>query len=561
MVQKFLYTKGLFILFFGFIFGHLHGSESETLFFNGPVYSGIPDSPLMSSVLIRGSKIICTGKKNECLKKSGKKVREFNLKGQFLMPGFQDAHMHVLEAGLNEDQCFFTRMGSLKKFISELQKCARQSGNVSWIQGAGVNINHVQSLTGSPRKLIDSVIGNKPVLILDDIGHGALANSEALKRAGYKDHQKDPGGGLLGREKDQGSLNGILWENAQQKVRDAAWISSSENNRYAESKLQSSLDYLSTLGITSVSDAGGYWTRDDERHWYALNRRHPLSVRASNALYVFPDQNKKDQTEQIVNRFSNQSGSFLRFNQVKIYVDGILSQGTSVLLEPYERGADLIQTSRNGFSYFSETDLNDYVQAFDKSGFQIHFHATGDKAVRMALDAVEKAQKKNGTRDRRHRITHLYLVHPQDIQRFKSLGVWADFQLAPETLDDAYRKELQPMIGERTKRLLPFNEFYRAGVNTIISSDWDAESASPFEKIQTLLESSKVAVKSRAKLIELMTRGVSRLLHQDHLTGTIEAGKQADLILLDKNLLTVPVSQISEVRVLGTMIAGEFIFD
>ena len=192
--------------------------------------------------------------------------------------------------------------------------------------------------------------------------------------------------------------------------------------------------------------------------------------------------------------------------------------------------------------------------------FQLHFHVTGDAGTRLALNAIQSARSTNGEQDLRHRLTHLYLIHPDDRPRFAQLKVVADFQLAPSSVDQAYQEGMEELIGSRATELLPAFTLHEQGATITISSDWDADALSPFVKMESILFQNAPNVPPLETIIEWMTINPAYLLHQEDKTGSIEVGKFADLVVLDQNLFEIDPGQLSQTTVLFTFLEGEEIF-
>ncbi|NKB23784.1 MAG: amidohydrolase family protein [Kiritimatiellae bacterium] len=352
----------------------------------------------------------------------------------------------------------------------------------------------------------------------------------------------------------------MFLKNAQQALRLAAWPPTPENLDAAYKGLLTGLHHLAEKGIATVSDAGGYWPRGHHEAWLRAEKEGALTVCACNALYVSPDLPFEKQIQDLKRIYSNDPDRRVRFNQAKIYADGILSQGTGALYEPYDEFFDLPDPPERGFLYFKPKMLNRYAYALEKIGFQLHFHATGDRGAGLALDAIEHALKQSGIRDRRHRITHLYLIDRKDRPRFKTLGVVADFQLSPDSIDPDYADYMEEYIGDRAHELLPVASMLDSGAKVILSSDWDADVLEPFEKIETVVTRATNGIPGIATAIKMMTLDAAYLLHHEDKTGSIEEGKLADLIILDQDLFTIPTNQIKNTKVLMTLLSGEEVY-
>jgi predicted amidohydrolase YtcJ len=213
-----------------------------------------------------------------------------------------------------------------------------------------------------------------------------------------------------------------------------------------------------------------------------------LTVKASNSLYIYPDKPIQDQLPQLIARYSNDKSSRLRFNQAKIYVDGILELACAALYDPYLASLGLPEAEKLGFEYFQSSErLTATAKALVGAGFQLFFHAIGDRAVGLALDAIGSLEANDHGP---HRLTHCYLVAERDRSRFVTLGTFADFQMAPSTLTRDYRDFLSSvMIGSsRTSALQPVKAIHDTGAVVTLSSDWDADVLSPFVKIQIGLD-------------------------------------------------------------------------
>lgn len=527
------------------------------LVFNARVYTVDEKRPWAEAFFVNKSGVIeFVGDKENAFKAAEKNARKLNAKGKFIMPGFQDPHIHVPEAGINELQCVIDRGKSVRAYANRAFKCAKGDKR-QWVRASGPSLYNLLNTTELPIDVLDEVIPNRPVYILDDLGHALWANTLALRLAGIAENDTDPQGGAYHRDERTGRLSGLLLENAQHKVRDAGW----EGFNAVYDGLARSLKTLAKNGITSISDAGGYWTRKFPEAFRLVELQGRMSVRARNALYVFPDKDFDEQMSILKQLFQKQSTMLGRITTAKIYVDGILEYGTAALLSPYDRPPN--KDYPKGFFYFKRNVLFQYALELHKVGFQLHFHAIGDAAVREALDAVEHVMNntsKTSVRDRRHRITHAYLINPNDYARFVDMGVVADFQVGPDTISEAYAEELKATIGTRARSIAPVSALLQAGAKVSLSSDWDADPLSPLGTIQRSLTRPRFAVQDVATAIRLTTLNAAYALHQDNTTGSISVGKNADFVMLSHNLLKVKSSRIAKTRVLLTAVNGRIVY-
>ena len=495
--------------------------------------------------------IIAVGNRATVMTAAGAKPTIIDARGNRVLPGFQDTHVHVPEAGINNGLCLLEPGETLAEYGRALAQCAEQQADSKWVRAAGASLFDLRDGDQSPLAVLDRVIPDRPALVLDDLGHAVWTNTLGLKAAHIGAKDPNPQGGVLHRNPHTGALTGLLLEDAQQLVRNAAAVDDATVYR----GLLTALAELGKSGITSISDAGGYWM---QRHPAAFERalaENKLTVRAINALYLYPSLDAKTQLAEFKKRFSNDPHSLLRYNTVKIYIDGILDLGTAALLKPYELPPDKAYPS--GFYYFKRAQLETYVSALHNMRYKLHFHVIGDAATRMALDAIEEIDADaDEIAERRHRLTHTYLVDRSDVPRFAKLGVVADFQVGPESSSTAYHNDLSKLIGNRAYELIPVKTLLDAGAAVSLSSDWDADPLSPFGTIQRALLRDENAVDSVERAIELVTLDAAYALSQDDMTGSIEVGKYADFIIVNQDLLAVDPHRIGTTKVLLTVVGG-----
>lgn len=523
---------------------------------NAKVHTVNPAAPQAQALAIDDKGLImAVGPTADVLAVVGKGAQVVDLGGRMVLPGFQDAHMHLIEAGVNEVLCAFEPFDDLDGTLATVEECVENTKD-GWVRGSGVSMTNLLDQDSNPIALLDAIAPNRPVLILDDIGHGAWANSAAMRAAGYDKLEGNPPGGIILRSAN-GKPNGVVLENSQQKLRNLAFPDTPENNGFAYEAMLETLKTLAANGITTVSDAGGFWPQGHIKPWQRALAEGTLTVRASNALHVYPDMDFDEQIVKLRALYSNDPASLLRFNQAKIYVDGILEQRTSAVLEPYKPGAGIDHGYERGFEYFEGDALKRYSKALAEVGFQLHFHVTGDRGARLALDAIAQSDAGPGP----HRLTHLYLVDEADFPRFRELGVVADFQLAPSSLDPEYDTFIRQFIGDRADRLLPAASIAAAGALVTLSSDFDADELSPLVKIQAALARHREGPTDIATAIAWTTINPARLLQQDKTSGSLEVGKFADIAIIDRDITAIPIGEIGKAKVEATLLQGKPVYD
>jgi hypothetical protein len=286
------------------------------------------------------------------------------------------------------------------------------------------------------------------------------------------------------------------------------------------------------------------------------------------AFYVNPGLKDDEQIKEIISNFSNDQASRLKGDCVKFFIDGVPETRTGWFFVHYEG-----KGNKEGIPNFKTERLFKLVEAFDKAGFQVEMHACGDRAINEGLNAIENAIKKNGPRERRHQLVHVYLVKPEDIPRFRELGVYASIQPYWACAMPFNTKINLPNLGkERYDRLFPFESLYKNGCILSGGSDYSVDPMDPLTDIQTAVTRQEPGKPSDspvfnaseridlATAIEAYTINGAKLAHRERLVGSIEPGKLADLVILEKNLFNIPVYDIYKTKILATLLEGEPVF-
>ena len=535
--------------------GDERGASGVTAVINAAVYTVDPEQPEAEAFAYDATGvIIAVGSEAVVLDAAGKAATIIDAEANFIVPGFQDPHVHVPEAGINAGLCFMSG-NDLERLETQAQQCSERQPDSQWVRAAGPSLFNLRNTSENPIDVLDRAIPNRPALILDDLGHAVWTNTLGLEAAGIEESDPDPQGGVLHRDATTGRLTGLLLEDAQQLVRNAA--AGSDDSNYQG--LLEALDQLAEHGVTSVSDAGGYWAQNHPAAWQRALDEDTLTVRAANSMYVYPALDVEEQLAELKQRFANAS-DLLRFDTAKIYVDGILDLGTASLVEPYDSPVDPLLPS--GFSYFRPDQLRRYVSELHTIGYRINFHVIGDAAVRTALDSIEAIDDTpSAIAGRRHRTTHNYLVHPDDIDRFARLGVIADFQQSGDAVATDYHEFLSQFIGDRALAVIPTAQLLEAGARVTLSSDWDAGPLPPLGTIERALTRDANAVPDLETALGLSTIEAAYALGHDDTTGSITIGKFADFVILDQNLFDIDVHRIDNTRILATFLNGKAVYE
>ncbi|MEU8822276.1 amidohydrolase [Streptomyces sp. NPDC048636] len=543
-------------------------TTADLVFTGGPVHTGDPALGRVTAVGVRDGRIEAVGQDavDELI---GPRTEVVDLAGRLLLPGFQDAHVHPLGAGLELGQCHLADSTDAHTYLATIAAYAEAHPDAAWITGGGWSMEAFPG--GTPTAaMLDAVVPDRPVYLPNRDHHGAWANTRALELAGIDARTPDPVDGRIERD-EHGNPTGMLQEGA------AALVGSllPEATLYEQlAGLLRAQSVLHSLGITAWQDAivGAYANMADPTPVYhAAIDGGLLTARVVGALWWDRARGAEQIPELIARRESTGRGRALRASTVKIMQDGIAENHTAAMLGPYLTRCGCA-SDNSGISFVDPRELRTYVSELDAHGFQVHFHALGDRAVREALDAVEAARTANGHRDNRHHLAHLQVVDPADVPRFRTLGATANIQplwAAHEPqMDELTLPFLTP---ERGGNQYPFGALLRAGATLAAGSDWPVSSPDPLAGIHVavnrrlpdaapgtpaFLAGQRIGLEAA---IAAYTAGSAYVNHADD-TGTIAPGQLADLVVLDGDPFDGPPEEIAERRVLQTFVGGERVY-
>jgi predicted amidohydrolase YtcJ len=503
-----------------------------------------------------------------------------DLRGRALLPGFQDAHVHPAFAGITMLGCNLIGAASLDDALARISDFARQHPDREWIAGSGWRMEWFPG--GTPdRQTLDAVTGGRPAYLSNRDGHGAWASTRALELAGIDARTPDPVDGRIERELD-GGPQGTLHEGAANLV-GVLLPPLSVEERLAGLLLAQ--QHMHARGITAWQDAivGDYLGSPDPLPVYlAAAASGQLTARVEGALW-WDRTRGGEQLPEILARRERGRGPRFRANTVKIMQDGVAENFTAGMIEPYHDPAGC-HDHGSGLSYVDPEALRGYVTQLDALGFQVHLHAIGDRAVREALDAIEAAHTANRPgqdqhqgqhrSDNRHHIAHLQVVHPADVPRFAALDVTANMQGLWAAHEPQMDELTIPFIGpERTQRQYVFGDLLRSGARLAAGSDWAVSSANPLRACHVAVNRSLPGAtgaqaepflpNQRLDLAEALaayTIGSAYVNHLDDQTGSIERGKLADLVVLDRDPFAHPAAEIGSTGILATYVQGEPVY-
>ena len=534
-------------------------AAADTVFINGGIYTVDAERSWAQAAAVRDGRIVAVGRNEEVLPLKGEATRVVDLSGRMALPGFHDAHVHVASAGLEELQCPLNGLTSVDTVLAAVKACAEGSTD-EWVVGGGWDLPLFEN--GSPRKeLLDTVAPGRPILLWGSDGHSAWASSRALELAGITAKTPDPENSKIERDARSGEPSGTLREAAIELVQQKVPEPSAKLRREG---LERGLRRVAEVGITSFIEASA--SDADLDVFNSVAESGDLSARARLSL-TYGMFGSKD-FEALLARRSSVTSPRLRADAIKIFVDGVLEGETAALLSPY-----LGKANHLGSITMPAAELNSAVTRFDAMGLQVHMHAIGDAAVRAGLDAFAAARKTNGAKDNRHHISHLQLIDAADIPRFAELDVAANFQSFWAWPDEWIRELNLPQVGpERVNRMYPIGSVQRAGGRIVGGSDWSVSTVNPLAAMEVAITRQDPAnvltdVLNAEERVDLATMIAAYtiegawLMHQEKETGSIETGKAADIVVLEKDLFKLPPQQLDTVRVDLTMLEGKPVYE
>jgi predicted amidohydrolase YtcJ len=538
--------------------------HADRIFVNGKVWTGDDARPTAEALAISGDKILAVGSTKEIRALAGPDAAVVDLQRRLLIPGFHDSHLHFPGDSVNSVR--LEGLETLESFQKQIAEFAKSHPNLPWITGGGWGYAAFPKQTPD-KKYIDAVISDRPVYVSERDGHMGLANSKALQIAGITRNTPDPANGHIVKDAT-GEPTGELKEAAQRLI--SRLIPSPSLEEVYETLLNH-MDHAAADGLTSVQNAS--WSSTHQPVYVRALAAGALKLRFRFAPPILPregaaprDHNLKTLLtaedlkpyKELRNTFQ---GPLIKFGAVKGMLDGTVDAKTAAMFEPYVGGG-------TGIPFWEQDDLNNTVALYDKEGFQVLLHAIGDKAINMALNAFEYAAKTNGTTGRRHRVEHIEVPRRADLPRFRELGVIASTQAIFANPDATTLQNYAVLLGpERSSRSNAFKLFDDAGAIQAFGSDWGVFEFAPLKGIYYAVTRStaegtpkggwypenRITVEAA---LRHYTRDGAYATFDEEIRGTLTRGKLADLVVLSKDILTIPPGEILTTKVLLTVMGG-----
>jgi predicted amidohydrolase YtcJ len=523
---------------------------------NGKVYQDGGVSGAATALVVQDGQIEFIGSDEQALSLGRWDSKAIDLGGKLVLPGFLDAHVHPMFGAMMDSACQLHEVTTAQQLRDTLNQC-RSDESPEILLGFGLN----QSLVKLDQSLFGDEFDDQPVLLIAYDVHTAFLNRAGLNALGITAHTPDPDDGLIGKDPGTSEPTGLLLDGALHSV----LIEIGNPSLLASvAMLREWIHHANELGYTSLLDAGG--SPETAQFYQVLAQLGLLDIRLHSAYVLAPTQPGIPQLQALLGGGSIQPSEWNASNTIKLLIDGVIESNTGAL----EPGFGIEGEAPP--PYFAPEQLNEIVIAADAEGIMVHMHATGDRAVNLAIDAVAAARANNGEGGPIHTVAHAELIAPAAIPRLAPLNMVLNttpIWIAPP--DETYETYLEFVGEERTHWLQPLRSILNAGAPLSSGSDYPVTSNNPFLAIETAVTRTDALGKSDrsfepaeritvAEAIDGFTRHAARQLMQDERVGSLEPGKAADLIVVDQNLLEIPARDISETRVVLTVLNGRIVY-
>lgn len=536
----------------------------NVVFKNGTIYTSNEKQDIVEAVAVKEGKIRFVGSNKDVEEFINEDTKVVDLQGRFILPGFVDNHNHIFEAkSPAAGNCSVSPDASLQKQRSYLKACKKGVKDGEWISGTGFSLEELlkdmdeKSEHQTPLQVLDEFFPNNPVLIMERTSHSVWVNSKALELAGINRDTKDPQGGRIIRDSETGEPFGILYDTAGDIVMEKAWNSQPNLFEKNYEGLLDGLDEVAKNGITTVGDGRLYWKRGWLDVWNKVNDEKKLTSRVVLRPWVYPNLNEAEQMEYFKKIKRDDVSSRMLINQVKMYSDGISINSTAKTLEKYK--FEWFTGTPYGLNYIPEEKMKWWLTELNKIGYGALIHTIGDGGVRESLNAIEAAKKEGANQP--YTLTHVEMVEDSDIDRFAKLGISADFQVGHDFAEDPKQSWASTYFtNQQMKRIMPLGRIWKTGANVSLSSDWDVNELNPLVTISNALSIDEKGLSDVYAAIDAYTIKPAKALGLDNITGSIEVGKSADMVLLNEDITKMSADKIPNAKVLVTVLQGEVVY-
>ncbi len=540
-------------------------AAADAVYMNAKIYTVDAANSWASAVAVTDGSIVAIGTDEDMATHIGDDTTVHDLQRRMVMPGIHDTHIHPSDAGIQKRlQCSFLTY-DLNEALDAIKSCLADIPEGGWLRGGQWNEGLFVGSNKAPKNILDEIAPNHPVFLMDWTVHNAWVNTKALEAFGIDDDTPDPNGGVIVRDLETREANGILLDNAAYDYRRSLPAYSLKNRSAA---LAWSIDQIAAYGVTTFKEA--LVTAASMEAYADLHSKGelPLNVKTNLTWKSSWAKSHEDEIALIESR-GNHANNNIDTDFVKIMLDGIPPTYTAAMLEPYEPN-DTFGDEWVGMLMHTPEDLAIDVTALDEMGLTIKIHATGDRSVRIALDAFEKAREANGDSGLIHEVSHAALIHRDDIPRFAELNVAAE--MCPILWYPIPGLDWEAWAGP-DQQVWPVRTLVESGALVIYGSDWAVvPTPNPWPGIESMVTRSDPSgldddtlwpeqAVDLAIAIRIFTINGAIANKVGDTSGSLEVGKDADFIVLDRNVFEVPISDVGETQVLLSVVGGKSVVD
>ncbi|MCG8473757.1 MAG: amidohydrolase [Desulfobacterales bacterium] len=539
-------------------------SGVDTLYVNGHIYTGEAGTPWASAVGVKDGRFVYVGNAQGAKALEGKAAQVVDLKGQTVVPGLYDSHIHPIAAG--EDKlfkCNFSQEASLEEILKTVSVYAKKAEPGSWVVGGRWSPSILPKIN---KEILDKVSHGHPVVLSDFSNHTLWVNSLAIEAAGITEADAKAHGDLVQRDA-HGEMTGVFLEAATELISSKV---PGRTKKERDQALAYALKTLNGFGVIGVKDS--YAGEAELATYSRRDAKGLLTARVAAALSwdKGPEGETFAERKERIKRIRKIKSSHVRTDFAKISIDGIPPTKTAAMIDPYHPESE----GHRGMFTMSEEDFIRDVIWLDAQGLSVKVHAVGDRGARLCLNAFEAAQVKNGSRAQRHEVAHACILAPEDVARFGELNVTPDLSPVlwyPGPLFDG----MIALLGEeRTKNYCPVVDFLKSGAHPTLGTDWPVSATvNPWVAIEALVTREnpygKVPGKTAApaqkisleEALSLATINGARAQGLEKESGSIAVGKTADFVVLNQNIFEILPQKIGDTQVLTTVFEGQVVFE
>ena len=523
------------------------------------VYTVNPAQPWAEAVAVRGEEICFVGSAQQARQYAGRQTRIIEAGGRLLLPGFQDSHVHFVSGSLNLNRVDLAGTRNVEEIQERIRKFASEHPDLSWIQGRGWmysafpgNMPH--------KKFLDEVVPDRPAIMRCADGHTSWVNSKALELAGISRKTPDPPDGKIIRD-EKGEPTGALLEGAGSLV---GRLVPEPTRDERLSALRAGMQEAARWGVTCVHGLGGEF--EDLELFDQLRTEGAQTLCLVITMWIDEPGPQEKDFEVYEAARAKYNDRWLAVRGVKLMLDGVIDSGTGAMLDPYEE-----MKGNKGRLFWEPGDYMKAVLELSRRGIQVSTHSIGDRAIKLTLDAYEKALKESGHPELRHKIEHVECVAADDFVRFNNPGIIASFQPLHADPDPVWMAAWIKNVGpEREQRAFPWKSVLKAGGHLAFGSDWPVVTINPWPGLQMAVTREDWDGKPAGgwiageklrleEAIRAYTIDGAYALNEENIRGSIEPGKLADMILLNQNIFEIPANRIRHTYSVLTVVGGRIV--